>query len=181
MISDRYKTIFFAFLLLSFSVFILGLYFVDLKSEKLIKASLFFPVYLDKKLPEISIYNAEGSVVKSDLLSKGLVLLHFWATWCSSCEKELYSLSNLNREKFSLFCISIDENPSDAIEYFKKRDLKIPLYFDKNSNVAKTLGSSKFPETYVLYNGKIILKFEGPRDWAEKDLIEFIYTTAGVN
>ncbi|MGC8927907.1 MAG: TlpA family protein disulfide reductase [Myxococcota bacterium] len=132
-------------------------------------------------MPDITIFDEKGVEIKRDSLSKGLVALHFWATWCSSCERELDSISKLTEKKISLYCISIDDDPTEAIEYLKKLNLKLPLYFDRNSVVAKRLGSSKFPETYILYNGKIILKFEGPRDWENKELIEFIYRTAYVS
>ncbi|MCX7944610.1 MAG: redoxin domain-containing protein [Deltaproteobacteria bacterium] len=138
------------------------------------KASSFFPVYLNTTLPPLRLTDMEGNVITENELRSGKFLLHFWATWCKSCEQELFSISGIKTTDIKIMCISIDDEPIDAINFLKNRNLNLNLYFDKAGKMAKILGSHKFPETYIIKNGKIVIKFEGPRNWEDKELINFI-------
>lgn len=169
----------FFFLLLSSSLLLIAVkVYTNSRSEDLIKASMFFPIYLAQELPDINLVDESGNSISRDDISDGIVILHFWATWCKSCEQELYSISKIEAKDIKFFCISIDENSEAAVDFIKQRGLNLDLYFDKGGKSARLLGSFKFPETYVLVNGKIVMKFEGPRNWEDSDLMEFIHHSA---
>lgn len=175
---EKIRIAFFLLLITSFSVLLTGRYLIWNKHKELINAAVFFPVYLDKvSLPQISLTDTNDKTITEKELSNGLFLLHFWATWCKSCEKELFEISRINKEGIKIICISVDEDPQEALRFVKERNLDINLMFDKGGNNAKILGTSKFPETYVINNGKVILKFEGPRNWTDENLIKFIYNS----
>jgi len=174
MLDFKYKVIFFVLLILSFLILLSGKAWHDQKSFRDYRASLLFPTYIDKTIPDIDIIDVNGEKISREDLLSGRSILHFWATWCKSCEQELYSISRLKRDGLKIYCISIDESKSDAIEYLKTRGIDIPLYFDVDHKTANRLGSYKFPETYLIKNGRIVLKFEGPRDWDNKTLLDFI-------
>jgi thiol-disulfide isomerase/thioredoxin len=58
-----------------------------------------------------------------------LVLLDFWATWCPPCVADTPELKALYEsvgkdERFVLIAVSVDEEPTPAIEYAKKNELK---------------------------------------------------------
>gem|GEM_PF-2373462 len=168
----------FFFLLLSSSLLLIAVkVYTNNRSEDLIKASMFFPIYLAQELPDINLVNEDGNSISKDDISDGIVILHFWATWCKSCEQELYSISKIEAKDINFFCISIDEDSEAAADFIKQRGLNLHLYFDRGGKVARLLGSFKFPETYILIDGKIVMKFEGPRNWEDSDLIEFIYNS----
>jgi len=174
MLDYKYKVFFFILLILSLALLIAGKVYFERTTYKDYRASLFFPVYINRALGDIDIVDMNGREVKREELTSGKVLLHFWATWCKSCEEELYSISRFKREGLKVFCISIDESKEEAMEYLKRRGIEMPVYFDEGQKSARRLGSYKFPETYLVKDGRIILKFEGPRNWDNKSLIDFI-------
>lgn len=175
MISFRYKTIFFFILLSSFLLLLYGKYHADKVNAEGLKAVMYFPVYLDKRLQNFSIMGPEEKILNKEYFSDGIFFLHFWATWCKSCEEELRSISRSEENNSRFLCISVDERREDAIQYVRQRELNINLFFDRGGEAARSLGSTKFPETYVVKNGRIILKFEGPRDWDNSSFIDFIH------
>ncbi len=154
------------------------LLYIKYRTEKVneyeVKASLYFPAYLEKRPVKFSLMDSSRNIFDSNNLSKGVYFLHFWATWCKSCEEELLSISTIKEKEFNFFCISVDEELEVAINYLKDRNINCPFLFDRGGEVAKKLGSIKFPETYIVKNGNIILKFEGPRDWRDSGLLDFI-------
>jgi peroxiredoxin len=174
MISHRVKTIYFILLLASLFSLIALKILSDERSGRLIDASLYFPVYLNNASFEINITGEDGSLVTEKNLQQGLYLLHFWATWCKSCEEELYKLNSLRDAGIRLLCISVDESIDVASQFLRERGINLPLYLDKDGENAKRLGTLKFPETYVVYDGRLILKFEGSRNWEDRSLINFV-------
>lgn len=79
------------------------------------------------------------------------VMIHFWATWCKPCLTELPSLIRLIQEKNqAVIAISVDEDPKTARAFAKKYKLDtLPLFFDPGGLLAKALGTTKFPESYL--------------------------------
>ncbi|MCX7959122.1 MAG: TlpA family protein disulfide reductase [Deltaproteobacteria bacterium] len=180
MTSQKIKSSFFVLFIVALTLFIAGNYIISRKNEELMRASFFFPVYLNSYIPVISLADAQGRVVTENDLKNGVYILHFWATWCRSCEQELFGISKIQNKNLRIMCISVDEEPSNAVKFLEERNLNLPLFFDKEGKAAKAFGTLKYPETYIVRDGQVIIKFEGPRDWGDENLIEFILNTAGL-
>ncbi len=178
MTSRKIRTGFFVLFVVSLFLLFAVKHITDKANEELARASAYFPVYLNTPMPEISLTDIEGRNITEEDLTGKVVLLHFWATWCKSCEQELFGISKIQTvEGVRIFCVSVDEKPEDAVNFLKERNLGLTLLFDIEGKAAKKLGSSKFPETYVVSNKKILLKFEGPRNWEDKNFTDFIKKT----
>ncbi len=170
----KIKAFFFFLLVASLFLLIIWQYISCVKNETLIRTATLFPIYLNADLPPINLTDKDGKTITSRDINSGTYILHFWATWCKSCEKELFSISKSGIKDKKIMCISVDEEPEKAVRFLQERGLDIPLYFDIKGESATIMGSNKFPETYIVNNGKIILKFEGPRDWEDKSLVDLI-------
>jgi peroxiredoxin len=71
------------------------------------------PAAVGSPAPDFSLKDIDGKVVRlSDLRGK-VVLLEFWATWCSPCKDTIPALVALNKQftgkDFALISISMDE------------------------------------------------------------------------
>lgn len=100
------------------------------------------------------------------------VLIHFWATWCSTCLEELPSLYRMvdaiKSDKFKFLALSVDDNLDTVKAFFKKHQVPpLPTLHDKDAKIASAFGTSKFPESYLINpEGKIVYRFVNKRNWS---------------
>jgi thiol-disulfide isomerase/thioredoxin len=89
-----------------------------------------------------------------------VVLLHFWATWCSYCINEMTSIEFLykNFEKKGLAPFSVNVGQQrDAVEsYLGKLRPTYPILLDTDSSTAKTFGVTGIPTTFITDRNGII-------------------------
>ncbi|HTP04763.1 MAG TPA: TlpA disulfide reductase family protein [Nitrospirota bacterium] len=82
-----------------------------------------------------------------------VILLHFWATWCSYCINEMTSLEflykNFEKKGFSPFSVNVGQK-RDAIEsYLGKLRPTYPILLDADSSTVKTFGVTGIPTTFI--------------------------------
>ena len=97
----------------------------------------------------------QGELVAKIAHSRGkLVLLNFWATWCSSCRKEIQVLSRLRTEypekSVILLGISMDDSAGSLSRFLSKQEINYPVY-RAGREVASSFSVSGVPKT-VIYN-----------------------------
>jgi thiol-disulfide isomerase/thioredoxin len=110
----------------------------------------------------------------SELSGSRPVLLHFWATWCVPCQKELPTLLELARapgrpSELELILVSLDQEWRPVEAFF---DGAVPaLVLRDGGALAPTLGVSTLPDTYLLgREGFQLARFHGARDWSAPEL-----------
>lgn len=117
----------------------------------------------------------DGTHVRLRSLRGKVILLNFWATWCSPCRYEMPSMETLyNRFKgqgFEVLAVSIDSKGKEAVASFAKElNLTFPILLDRDMAVMAQLGVRGLPTTYLLdRNGFIAQVAVGPKDWAGKE------------
>lgn len=112
-----------------------------------------------------------GKNVTPDLLEKNKTLLiHFWATWCAPCEKELPDLvefAHKNKATIQVLLVAVNDKPEKVKSFIQKfPKLQAAFYLDNAEVTSRKFGTLKLPETY-LYNskGQLIRKLIGAQDW----------------
>ena len=91
-------------------------------------------------------------------------LLNIWASWCVPCRDEhpiLMSLSKNN--KLTLIGMNYKDNKKNARSFLA--ELGNPykkIIVDKNGTNSIEWGAYGVPETFIIYNNKIIKKYIGP-------------------
>jgi cytochrome c biogenesis protein CcmG/thiol:disulfide interchange protein DsbE len=106
-----------------------------------------------------------------------LLIVHFWATWCPPCVEEFPALLRFWKEYgkkrgLGLLAVSVDENWKTVDDWVRTVGAGgIPLALDPHRTTAKSFGTEKFPETYVLSpSGQVVDKFIGPVSWTSPAL-----------
>lgn len=110
-----------------------------------------------------------GQLALSDLRGK-VVLLNFWATWCPPCIEEMPSMVQLfdkmkGDPRFAMVAISTDESWDPVQRFFANTKPGFTVLLDPNGQLAKEYGTTMFPETYVVIDGRVRGFIEGPRRW----------------
>ena len=116
---------------------------------------------------------------KTDILDEGynLLLINFWATWCSPCTKEMPSLNELQSkfEKNQLKIVTIAtgrNNPNKIVNFFEEYNLtNLENYRDPKGKLALDLGVVGLPFSIIISRDKKdIGRLIGPIDWSKKEV-----------
>ena len=91
-------------------------------------------------------------------------LMNIWSSWCLPCREEHRFLMELNKEKnLKIIGFNYKDNIKDAKKFLD--DLKNPysnIFLDKDGLIAIEWGAYGVPESFLIYNKKIIKKVIGP-------------------
>lgn len=83
-----------------------------------------------------------------------VVLLTFWATWCTSCREELPALDTLQRrfanQGFTVLSVCVEPSPAVVSGYLRQHPVSFPVLLDQRGEVADSYRLSGFPATFIL-------------------------------
>ncbi len=108
-----------------------------------------------------------------------VLIINFWATWCTPCRKEMPSLKlaweRLKKENIQLIGIATMDSNEAVMQYKKANNIKFPLLIDKNGSVADRWRILAVPTAYIIDpNGHIIMRLVGGNDWNNQKLLDSI-------
>lgn len=124
----------------------------------------------------------------SDLHGK-VVVLNFFGTWCQPCVEETPGLNRLQRyiapRNGVVLGVSADEDQAKYEEFLKQQGVIFTTYRDPSttgslSQIAKSYGTSVYPETYIIdRRGKIARKFIGFQQWDSPEMLAYFDSILG--
>ena len=128
--------------------------------------------------PALSLPQRKRGTVDLSQKRGKLVLVNFWATWCEPCRVEMPSLEklagSLDPSSFEVVAVSVDDG-WEPVERFLRPNTPLTVALDKGGLVSQRYGTSKFPESYLVDSqGNVRLKFIGPRDWMDKNMLTLL-------
>lgn len=97
----------------------------------------------------------------------GPYLLHFWASWCVPCRRELPALLAAARElSVPIVALSMDAAWGPIRAFFAGAPPPEVLR-EPRGELARTLGVSALPDTYLIdAEGRAIRRVAGAREWS---------------
>lgn len=81
-------------------------------------------------------------------------VIHFWASWCAPCKKELPLLDDLAASlaprgvRFA--AISIDSDADKARRFVERNDIDLPVFVDGPDGLAESIALTSVPSTFVV-------------------------------
>lgn len=98
-------------------------------------------------------------------------LVHFWATWCPPCRKELplvLDLAARDPGRLRVWAISTDPEWS-TIRTFLKGDVPASVVRDPGGDAYRDYGVSGLPDSYLIDpSGRIRARFSGAQNWTSE-------------
>ena len=130
---------------------------------------------LKKEVPSFELNSFENnSIIISEKIFEDnkYYLMNIWASWCIPCKEEHKFLMKLKKdERIELIGFNYKDNSKNASSFLK--DLGNPyniIVSDKDGTASIEWGAYGVPESFLVYQNKIIKRFIGPIN--NKDLLE---------
>ena len=122
---------------------------------------------IEKNIPifETKIFDSEDTVnSKNFFLDNKFYLLNIWASWCVPCRKEHNFLISLSKKRdIEIIGLNYKDNIKNAKNFI--RELGNPysvIFLDLDGTISIEWGAYGVPETFLIYDKKIIKKIIGP-------------------
>ncbi len=100
-----------------------------------------------------------------------VVLLHFWATFCAPCRRELPALQHLlqrfQSSGLAILAVSADRgSPNQVSRFVREQGLSLPVVLDPDGAVRRKYEVFALPITYIVgRDGKIRGRVVGAGSW----------------
>jgi peroxiredoxin len=133
--------------------------------------------------PEFELEELGGQTVKLSDYRGQVVLINFWATWCSYCRTEFPDLQraydNHRTKGFVVLAVNVQDRQESVQAYVEELGLTFPVLLDPLARVSGPYRARGLPTSYfVNQEGVIVLKKVGP---VNKSIIEQVLVEAGVD
>lgn len=164
----------FSFLFIISLVFIFFVFYKGLN-----KPSLYEPKNEIKNIPKFSALTFfEKKQINSENFfeQNEYYLINIWASWCLPCREEHPLLLKLrDNDKLTLIGLNYKDNFESAKKFLNKLGNPYEkILLDEDGTKAIEWGAFGVPETFLIYQNNIVLKFIGPLNEKSVDKIEKI-------
>ncbi len=104
--------------------------------------------------PDFTLKSNSGKNIKLSELRGQVVIVNFWASWCSPCLQEMPLLEQLYKKYqplgFTLLGVDVEEDSSAAIKWLKEVKVSFPILFDNENIVTERYHVSAMPTTVII-------------------------------
>lgn len=109
---------------------------------------------------EVRVLNENRTASLADYRGK-VVLLNFWASWCTPCKVESPAIERAykkyRRQGFVVLGADVDDLSSDANKFIRENGLTYPILRYSSTDATKDFGTKRMPETFVIdRNGNVV-------------------------
>lgn len=128
---------------------------------------------LDEEPYNFTLKDLEGKKVSlGDFKDSKVVVLNFWASWCSACKKEMPSLNSLEgkyKDK-GLKVVAVAEDSKKRVsKYVDGKDFVFTVLIDPYGTAMGKYKILALPETFIISDGRIIGRITGGADFMSEE------------
>src|SRR6185369_1653666 len=124
--------------------------------------------------PEVQFAVLSGENFSTSDLRGKVVLVNFWATWCTTCIEEMPKMIGTYRKfaprGYEMVAVAVQSDHPNAVAAFaQKRALPFKVALDGNGDIARQFGRVRITPTSFLIDkqGRVLKEYIGEPDWAE--------------
>ena len=112
------------------------------------------PTPTPAKVIDFTVKDLDGREVQLSSLRGQVVLVNFWATWCSPCKEEMPVLQAFYQahqaENFLLLGVNVSDDAEDAARYMAENGFTFPVWSDPPGNTLMDLGLRGLPASILV-------------------------------
>jgi thiol-disulfide isomerase/thioredoxin len=107
------------------------------------------------------------------------VFLHFWASWCGPCRKEMPSIQKLANaledEDFQIVMINTAEDADTIFTFLAEINVDLDSLMDTDGQVTESWQPRGLPATFLINpEGKVRFQAIGGREWNQPEYVNFL-------
>jgi len=126
--------------------------------------------------PEIELPDMQGRQHSLTDYRGNIVLVQFWATYCTPCRTEMPTMNRLlekmRGKPFAIVTVNMAESPAQVRQFLQEVPVDFPVLLDSDGS---TLGRWKVftaPANFILdKQGKIIYTLYGAIEWDSEEMV----------
>jgi len=104
--------------------------------------------------PDVALQTADGKIVQLASYSGKVLLVDFWASWCTSCKTSFPALESLFEEYqprgFEVLAVNLDERRRDADAFLSERPHHLTVLFDPTGASPSAFGVKGMPTSFLI-------------------------------
>lgn len=116
---------------------------------------------------EITLPALQGPALKSSQLGNGTHILVFFASWSPRCRtvvEQGESLAGRFGQRARVALVDFQEEPEAVREFLSDHSTRLPVYLDRDGELAKRYAVTSLPHLVVLRDGKTVVSSKFPED-----------------
>jgi thiol-disulfide isomerase/thioredoxin len=114
---------------------------------------------IGKPAPSFKLFDLDGQEVSLEKFYGKIILLDFWATWCTPCRMTMPVVERLSKEySDDMVVIAINmQEPKDAVEkYAFEQAVSSLILLDKEGAVSSAYGAYAIPMQFIIDRSGIV-------------------------
>ena len=137
-------------------------------------------VALDGRIaPALVLSDMDGKVTDLKRLKGRWVIVHFWATWCGPCRKEMPTLQVLQHQlkgtRFALVLVNTAETDDEVFSFLPTVAPELPSLMDRDGLVTERWQPRGLPSSFIVDPaGRLRYLALGGRDWGSPAYVSFL-------
>ncbi|HEX5459156.1 MAG TPA: TlpA disulfide reductase family protein [Steroidobacteraceae bacterium] len=104
--------------------------------------------------PAFTLQSTSGQQVSLAQFKGDVVMINFWASWCSPCRQEMPLLDSIYRKYkdmgFELIGVNVEPDPKSANAWLKATPVSYPILYDPQSKVSQLYQVQAMPTTVII-------------------------------
>ena len=106
-----------------------------------------------RAVDSLLVEDIEGSTVELAPAAGGALVIHFWATWCPSCNHERGALDRAARgcdaARVAVLAVDVGEEPATVREYLAESPLALRVLLDRGGKTWRKGGGREMPANWI--------------------------------